>query len=63
MGRYLWVNRAFLIHYAFRPPEPPRRGIANAGAGQTDYDLLARVPGRQFRMMHEHVLAGTRARS
>jgi AraC-like DNA-binding protein len=59
-GRYLWVNRAFLISFAM----DDRNGAGSAGPqdviGKTDYDLSPAFLADQFRIDDEHVLAGNR---
>jgi AraC-like DNA-binding protein len=53
-GRYLWVNRAFLIQYSLDHP------VAPSVLGKTDYDLSPPFLADQFRLDDEQVLAGHR---
>ena len=55
-GRYLWVNRTFLIHYAVNNAVP-RAGL-NQVLGKTDYDLCPAYLADQYRADDERVLAG-----
>ena len=57
-GRYLWVNRAFLINYALEHRD--RGGSDQQVLGKTDYDLSPAFLADQFRLDDEHVLAGNR---
>lgn len=59
-GRYLWVNRAFLIKYAL--DHPGVDGLVSTGKilGKTDYDLSSAFLADQFRLDDEQVLAGHR---
>jgi AraC-like DNA-binding protein len=52
-GRYLWVNRAFLVQYSFEHP-------GASVLGKTDYDLSPAFLADQFRLDDEQVLAGHR---
>ena len=59
-GRYLWVNRAFLINYALGG-RPGRAGLDPAEIlGKTDYDLSPAFLADQYRSDDEHVLRGNR---
>ena len=55
-GQYLWVNRAFLMHYSAYKAVP--RATLNLVLGKTDYDLCAAYLADQYRADDEHVLAG-----
>src|SRR5437870_10565643 len=57
-GRYLWVNRAFLIQYAL--DHPGEDGEAGRILGRTDYDLSPSFIADQFRLDDEQVLDGHR---
>jgi AraC-like DNA-binding protein len=59
-GRYLWVNRAFLVQYALDHPEGQALAAVEAIQGKTDYDLSPAFLADQFRHDDEHVLAGHR---
>jgi len=59
-GRYLWVNRAFLVRYALEHPDPSRRADEEGVLGKTDYDLSPAFLADQFRLDDDHVLAGNR---
>jgi len=59
-GRYLWVNRAFLINYALEHPEHQSEASQKQILGKTDYDLSPAFLADQFRLDDEHVLAGNR---
>ena len=59
-GRYLWVNRAFWIHYAFEHPNLEGENCEPQVLGKTDYDLSPAFLADQFRLDDEHVLAGNR---
>ena len=60
-GRYLWVNRAFLLNFAMddRKVSGPAAGPQDV-IGKTDYDLSPAFLADQFRLDDEHVLAGNR---
>jgi AraC-like DNA-binding protein len=58
-GRYLWVNRAFLINYSLEHPRE-RGGAESKIIGKTDYDLSPVFLADQFRLDDEQVLAGHR---
>jgi AraC-like DNA-binding protein len=57
-GRYLWVNRAFLIHYALEHPNLDGKNCELQVLGKTDYDLSPAFLADQFRLDDEHALAG-----
>ena len=63
-GRYLWVNRAFLVQYSLdHQSEDEDASAASASAsviGKTDYDLSPAFLADQFRLDDEQVLAGHR---
>jgi AraC-like DNA-binding protein len=59
-GRYLWVNRAFLIHYTLEHPNLNGELCEEQVLGRTDYDLSPAFLADQFRLDDEHVLAGNR---
>ena len=59
-GRYLWVNRAFLINYALEHPDLDGEICERHVLGKTDYDLSPGFLADQFRLDDEHVLAGNR---
>jgi len=59
-GRYLWVNRAFLIHYALEHPNLDAEICEQQVLGKTDYDLSPAFLADQFRLDDEHALAGNR---
>jgi AraC-like DNA-binding protein len=59
-GRYLWVNRAFLIKYALDHPGADGLVSAEKILGKTDYDLSPAFMADQFRLDDEQVLAGHR---
>jgi AraC-like DNA-binding protein len=59
-GRYLWVNRAFLIQYALNHPGPNDVAAVDDIQGKTDYDLSPAFLADQFRHDDEQVLAGHR---
>jgi AraC-like DNA-binding protein len=56
-GRYLWVNRAFLVQYSL---EHPNDTAVESILGKTDYDLSPAFMADQFRLDDEQVLAGHR---
>jgi AraC-like DNA-binding protein len=60
-GRYLWVNRAFLLNFAMddRNVSGPAAGPQDV-IGKTDYDLSPAFLADQFRLDDEYVLAGNR---
>jgi AraC-like DNA-binding protein len=59
-GRYLWVNRTFLINYALEHPGSDGQAGEDQVLGKTDYDLSPAFLADQFRSDDEHVLAGNR---
>ncbi len=59
-GRYLWVNRAFLLKYALDHPGADSLVSAEKILGKTDYDLSAVFMADQFRLDDEQVLSGHR---
>ena len=59
-GRYLWVNRAFLIQYGLDHPTGNETVTVESIRGKTDYDLSPAFLADQFRHDDEHVLAGHR---
>lgn len=59
-GRYLWVNRAFLISYGLEHPGTDDHTVEAQILGKTDYDLSPAFLADQFRLDDEQVLAGRR---
>ena len=59
-GRYLWVNRAFLVNYSLEHPDCDGQVAESQVLGKTDYDLSPAFLADQFRLDDEHVLAGNR---
>jgi AraC-like DNA-binding protein len=59
-GRYLWVNRAFLIQYSLDHPGGNEFVTVENILGKTDYDLSPAFLADQFRHDDEQVLAGHR---
>ncbi len=59
-GRYLWVNRAFLLNYSIDHPEFEGEMSEDRILGKTDYDLSPVFLADQFRLDDEYVLAGNR---
>jgi AraC-like DNA-binding protein len=59
-GRYLWVNRAFVIQYALDHQAGNESVSAESILGKTDYDLSPAFLADQFRHDDEQVLAGHR---
>jgi AraC-like DNA-binding protein len=59
-GRYLWVNRAFLIQYSLDHPDEEEFVTLESIRGKTDYDLSPPFLADQFRHDDEQVLAGHR---
>jgi AraC-like DNA-binding protein len=59
-GRYLWVNRAFLIQYSLDHPGGKEFAAVENIQGKTDYDLSPVFMADQFRNDDEQVLAGHR---
>ena len=59
-GRYLWVNRAFVIQYALDHQRQDADVSVESLRGKTDYDLSPAFLADQFRLDDEQVLAGHR---
>jgi len=59
-GRYLWVNRAFLLNYALEHSPPEGAICEQQILGRSDYDLSPAFLAEQFRLDDEHALAGNR---
>jgi AraC-like DNA-binding protein len=59
-GRYLWVNRAFLVQYSLDHQHEHEAGAVASVIGKTDYDLSPAFLADQFRLDDEQVLAGHR---
>jgi AraC-like DNA-binding protein len=59
-GRYLWVNRAFVIRYALDHQRGNPPVALESILGRTDYDLSPAFLADQFRHDDERVLAGHR---
>ena len=59
-GRYLWVNRAFLLRYADGRRDADGLDGPGGLAGKTDYDLSPAFLADQFRIDDEYVLGGQR---
>jgi AraC-like DNA-binding protein len=59
-GRYLWVNRAFLINYTLDHCGERTSLDARDVLGKTDYDLSPAFLADQFRLDDEYVLTGRR---
>lgn len=59
-GRYLWVNRAFLVQYSLEHQTGATDVSAESVLGKTDYDLSPAFLADQFRHDDEQVLAGHR---
>ena len=59
-GRYLWVNRAFLVQYALDHPGENDFVTVESIRGKTDYNLSPAFLADQFRHDDEQVLAGHR---
>lgn len=59
-GRYLWVNRAFVINYVTGGRLETSGGGLQEVLGKTDYDLSPAFLADQFRLDDEYVLAGNR---
>jgi AraC-like DNA-binding protein len=55
-GRYVWVNRAFLLNYAVN--EKASEASLNQVRGKTDYDLCPRYLADQYHSDDQQVLAG-----
>jgi AraC-like DNA-binding protein len=59
-GRYLWVNRAFVIQYTLDHQRGNESASVESILGKTDYDLSPAFLADQFRHDDEQVLAGHR---
>lgn len=59
-GRYLWVNRAFLVQYSLEHQSGDAGAAVADVLGKTDYDLSPAFLADQFRLDDEQVLAGHR---
>ena len=59
-GKYVWVNRAFLLNYILEHPGTDEATAGNQILGKTDYELSPAFLADQFRIDDEQVLAGTR---
>ena len=59
-GRYLWVNRAFLVQYSVDHAGGNEEAAVDSILGKTDYDLSPAFLADQFRHDDEQVLAGHR---
>jgi len=59
-GRYLWVNRAFLVQYSLDHQSEDDEGSVASVLGKTDHDLSPAFLADQFRLDDEQVLAGHR---
>ena len=59
-GRYLWVNRAFLVQYSLNHPAGQESAAVERIRGKTDYDLSPPFLADQFRHDDEQVLEGHR---
>jgi len=59
-GRYLWVNRAFLVQYSLEHQSGDAGEAVASVLGKTDYDLSPAFLADQFRLDDEQVLAGHR---
>jgi AraC-like DNA-binding protein len=59
-GRYLWVNRAFLVQYSLDHPGGEEFATVEHILGKTDYDLSPAFLADQFRHDDEQVLSGHR---
>src|SRR5215510_6930045 len=59
-GRYLWVNRAFLVQYSLDHQSGHEAASVANVIGKTDYDLSPAFLADQFRLDDEQVLAGHR---
>ena len=55
-GRYVWVNRAFLLNYTVNEKAPSAE--LTQVRGKTDYDLCPRFLADQYQSDDEQVLAG-----
>ncbi len=59
-GRYLWVNRAFVVRYSLDRQRGHEPVTVESILGKTDYDLSPAFLADQFRHDDEQVLAGHR---
>jgi len=59
-GRYLWVNRTFVIQYSFDHQRGNESVSLESILGKTDYDLSPAFLADQYRHDDEQVLAGHR---
>jgi AraC-like DNA-binding protein len=59
-GRYLWVNRAFVLQYSLQRPPGAEPATVESVIGKTDYDMSAAFLADQYRHDDEQVLAGHR---
>src|SRR5215216_1697182 len=59
-GRYLWVNRAFVVQYSLDRQRGHEAVSVESLLGKTDYDLSPAFLADQFRHDDEQVLAGHR---
>jgi AraC-like DNA-binding protein len=59
-GRYLWVNRAFLVQYSLDHQSGNEEASVASVLGKTDYDLSPAFLADQYRLDDEQVLAGHR---
>lgn len=59
-GRYLWVNRAFLIKYALDHPGADGLVRPEELLGKSDYDFSPAFLADQFRLDDDQVLSGHR---
>ena len=59
-GRYLWVNRTFVIQYSFDHHRGNESVSLESILGKTDYDLSPAFLADQYRHDDEQVLAGHR---
>lgn len=59
-GRYLWVNRAFVVQYSLDHQPGAEPVSVESILGKTDYDLSPAFLADQFRHDDEQVLAGHR---
>jgi AraC-like DNA-binding protein len=59
-GRYVWVNRAFVVQYSLDRERGAEAASVDSILGKTDYDLSPAFLADQFRHDDEQVLAGHR---
>src|SRR4026208_1539630 len=57
-GRYVWVNRAFLVQYSLDHQSGNEGVSIESILGKTDYDLSPAFLADQFRLDDEHAPAG-----